>query len=169
MCNDNCSGLAVTTFLARRLSELSTRYSYRFVWAPGTIGSLTWLSRNREAVARIRHGLVLTGFGDPGPFTYKRSRQSTAAIDRIVPHVILAHDPRARIDDFSVYGYDERQFCSPGFNLPVGRLTRTPYGEYPEYHTSADDLRFIAPERLARRCRFCSGSSTSSRTVTVVT
>src|SRR4029450_7786411 len=81
-------------------------------------------------------------------FTYKRSRQGNAAIDRIVPHVILCHDPRARIDDFSVYGYDERQFCSPGFNLPVGRLTRTPYGEYPQYHTSADDLHFIAPERL---------------------
>jgi aminopeptidase-like protein len=149
MCNDNCTGLAVTTFLARRLGELSLRYSYRFVWAPSTIGSITWLSRNQDAVSRVRHGLVLTGFGDPGPFTYKRSRRGNAAIDRIVPHVILGHDPRARIDDFSVYGYDERQFCSPGFNLPVGRLTRTPYGEYPEYHTSADDLHFIAPERLS--------------------
>lgn len=148
MGNDNCSGLAVTAFLARRLSALSTRYSYRFVWAPGTIGSLTWLSRNRENVGRIRHGLVLTGLGDPGPFTYKRSRQGAAAIDRIAPHVLLAQDPCARIDDFSVYGYDERQFCSPGFNLPVGRLTRTPYGEYPEYHTSADDLCFVDPERL---------------------
>jgi aminopeptidase-like protein len=148
MCNDNCSGLAVTTFLAQRLGELSLRYSYRFVWAPGTIGSITWLSRNQDAVSRIRHGLVLTGFGDPGPFTYKRSRRGNAAIDRIVTHVILGHDPDARIDDFSVYGYDERQFCSPGFNLPIGRLSRTPYGEYPEYHTSADDLHFIAPERL---------------------
>jgi len=148
MCNDNCSGLAVSAFLARRLSELSTRYSYRFVWAPGTIGSLTWLSRNREAVGRIRHGLVLTGLGDSSPFTYKRSRQGDAAIDRIVPHILRAHDCCARIDDFSVYGYDERQFCSPGFNLPVGRLTRTPYGEYPEYHTSADDLGFVEPERL---------------------
>ena len=148
MCNDNCTGLAVTTFLARRLSELSPRYSYRFVWAPGTIGSITWLSRNRDAVSRIRHGLVLTGFGDPGPFTYKRSRRGNAAIDRIVPHVVGSHYPRARIDDFSVYGYDERQFCSPGFDLPVGRLTRTPYGEYPQYHTSADNLHFVAPERL---------------------
>jgi aminopeptidase-like protein len=148
MCNDNCSGLAVTTFLARRLSELSPRYSYRFVWAPGTIGSLTWLSRNKDAVARIRHGLVLTGLGDPGPFTYKRSRRGNAVIDRIVSHVILGRNAHARIDDFSVYGYDERQFCSPGFDLPVGRLTRTPYGEYAEYHTSADDLNFIAPERL---------------------
>lgn len=148
MCNDNCSGLAVTAFLARRLGELSLRYSYRFVWAPGSIGSITWLSRNPDAVSRIRHGLVLTGFGGPGPFTYKRSRRGNAVIDRIVPHVILGNDPRARIDDFSVYGYDERQFCSPGFNLPVGRLTQTPYGEYPEYHTSADDLNFIASERL---------------------
>lgn len=149
MCNDNCTGLAVTACLARRLSEQRLKYSYRFVWAPGTIGSLTWLSRNRETVGRIRHGLVLTGLGDPGPFTYKRSRQGSAAIDRIVPRVLRGRDQQARIEDFSVYGYDERQFCSPGFNLPVGRLTRTPYGEYPQYHTSADDLRFIAPDQLA--------------------
>lgn len=149
MCNDNCTGLAVTAALAHRLSERRPRYSYRFVWAPGTIGSLTWLSRNRETVGRIRHGLVLTGLGDPGGFTYKRSRRGDAAIDRIVPWVLRGRDPQARIDDFSVYGYDERQFCSPGFNLPVGRLTRTPYGEYPQYHTSADDLCFIAPDQLA--------------------
>ena len=149
MCNDNCTGLAVTAALAHRLSERQPRHSYRFVWAPGTIGSLTWLSRNRETVGRIRHGLVLTGLGDPGGFTYKRSRRGDAAIDRIVPWVLRGRDPQARIDDFSVYGYDERQFCSPGFNLPVGRLTRTPYGEYPQYHTSADDLCFIAPDHLA--------------------
>lgn len=148
LCNDNCSGLAVTTLLARALSGRSLRYSYRFVWAPSTIGSLAWLSRNPEAIARIRHGLVLTGFGDAGSFTYKQSRND-APIDRIVPLVLRSHDEGARSIPFSIYGYDERQFCSPGFNLPVGRLSRTPFGEYPEYHTSADNLAFIAPARLA--------------------
>jgi aminopeptidase-like protein len=148
LCNDNCSGLAVTTLLARALSGRQYRYSYRFVWAPSGIGSLVWLSRNRDAVRRIRHGLVLTGFGDPGSFTYKRSRRGNAAIDRIVSLVLRGRDAQARIDDFSVYGYDERQFCSPGFNLPVGRLTRTAYGEYPQYHTSDDNPGFVSPDQL---------------------
>jgi aminopeptidase-like protein len=148
LCNDNCSGLAVSTLLARVLGERRRRYSYRFIWAPSTIGSLAWLSRNPEAVSRVRHGLVLSGFGDSGVFTYKRSRRGDAVIDRVVPLVLRGRDEGCRIDDFSVYGYDERQFCSPGFNLPVGRLTRTPYGEYPQYHTSADNLNFIDPARL---------------------
>ena len=148
LCNDNCSGLAVTTLLARMLGGLRRRYSYRFVWAPSGIGALVWLSRNAEAVRRIRHGLVLTGFGDPGSFTYKRSRRGNAAIDRIAASVVRGYDANARLDDFTVYGYDERQFCSPGFNLPVGRLTRTRYGEYPQYHTSDDNPGFVKPEQL---------------------
>lgn len=148
LCNDNCSGLAVTTLLARALASRSLRYSCRFLWAPSTIGSLAWLSRNAEAVGRIRHGLVLTGFGDPGAFTYKRSRGGDARIDRVVPLVLDGFGPGSRIEPFSVYGYDERQFCSPGFNLAVGRLSRTPYGQYPEYHTSDDNLAFIRPRQL---------------------
>lgn len=148
LCNDNCSGLAVTTLLARALRHRRLRYSYRFVWAGSGIGSLVWLSRNADAVRRIRHGLVLTGFGDPGSFTYKQSRRGNAAIDRLVPLVLAGFDSQAKIDAFSVYGYDERQFCSPGFNLPVGRLTRTRYGEYPQYHTSDDNLAFVNPGRL---------------------
>lgn len=146
--NDNCSGLAMTTLLARELASRSLRYSYRFLWAPSTIGSLAWLSRNAEAVARIRHGLVLTGFGDPGSFTYKRSRRGDAPIDRVVPLVLDRLAPGSRVEPFSVYGYDERQFCSPGFNLAIGRLSRTPYGQYPQYHTSDDNLAFVSPRQL---------------------
>ena len=146
--NDNCSGLAVTTVLARLLASRSLRYSYRFLWAPSTIGSLAWLSRNPEATSRVRHGLVLTGFGDPGAFTYKQSRSGDALIDRVVPLVLDGFGPGSRIEPFSVYGYDERQFCSPGFNLAVGRLSRTPYGQYPQYHTSDDNLTFISPRQL---------------------
>ena len=140
LANDNLSGMALAAYLARHLSSRPRRYSYRFLFIPGTIGSITWLARNEEQASRIRHGLVVTGVGDPGPFTYKRSRRGDAEIDRAAAHVLRHAGGPYTIRDFSPYGYDERQFCSPGFNLPVGCLMRTPHGEYPEYHTSADDL-----------------------------
>lgn len=148
LCNDNCSGMAIATLVARAIAGRPRRFTYRFVFAPGTIGSLTWLSRNEAAAARVRFGLVLTGFGDPGPFTYKRSRRGDAPIDRIVTYLLGSDGSKANLVDFSPYGYDERQFCSPGFNLPLGRLSRTPYGSYPEYHTSADNLSFISKPQL---------------------
>ena len=149
LANDNLSGVAVATMLARHLKTLRLRHSYRFLFIPGTIGSLTWLARNEEKVGRIVHGLVLSCLGDSGGMTYKQSRRGNAAIDRIAAHV-LAHDrvPH-RITPFVPYGYDERQYCSPGFNLPVGCLMRTPNGEYPEYHSSADNLSLLRPESLA--------------------
>jgi aminopeptidase-like protein len=148
LCNDNLSGLAITAKLAASIAGEKRRHSYRFVWAPGTIGSICWLSRNEHNVQRIAHGLVLALVGDRGPLTYKRSRRGDAVVDRAAEHVLTLHSDSARVIDFSPYGYDERQFCSPGFNLPVGRLTRTPNGEYPEYHSSADDLSFVTPETL---------------------
>jgi aminopeptidase-like protein len=148
LCNDNLSGMAVATLLARHLSNLSLRYSYRFLFIPGTIGSITWLALNEELTARIRHGLVISNVGDSGAFTYKRSRQGSATIDRAVQQVLTHSGQAWESRDFSPYGYDERQYCSPGFNLPVGRLSRTPHGEYPQYHTSADDLDFVRPESL---------------------
>ena len=149
LANDNLSGIAVATMLARYLKTLRLRYSYRFLFIPGTIGSLTWLARNEEKAERIVHGLVLSCLGDSGGMTYKQSRRGNAAIDRIVAHV-LAHDEAPhRITPFVPYGYDERQYCSPGFNLPVGCLMRTPNGEYPEYHSSADNLSLLRPESLA--------------------
>ncbi len=148
LCNDNLSGVGLLTFAAKRLAELPRKYTYRFLFIPGTIGAITWLFLNQEKVSSIKHGLVVTGVGDRGPVTYKKSRRGAAEIDRTAVQV-LKHSGRAhKILDFSPYGYDERQYCSPGFDLPVGRLSRTPYGEYPEYHTSADNLDFVGPEHL---------------------
>jgi aminopeptidase-like protein len=149
LCNDNLSGMALATFLAKQIGERSRRYSYRFLFIPGTIGSITWLSLNESKVHRIKHGLVVAGVGDAGHLTYKKSRRGNAEIDRAVAHVLKHSGQEYAIEDFSPYGYDERQYCSPGFNLPVGRLTRTPFGCYPEYHTSADNLDFVRPTSLA--------------------
>jgi aminopeptidase-like protein len=149
LANDNLAAIAVATRLAARLAAAEPRYTYRFLFMPGTIGSITWLARNAEAVERVRHGLVLACAGDRGSLTYKRSRRGDAGIDRAARYVLETSGRPHRIVDFSPYGYDERQFCSPGFNLGVGCLTRTPYAGYPEYHTSADNPDFVAPEAMA--------------------
>ncbi len=149
LCNDNLSGIAVATFLARTLMDIPRRYSYRFLFIPGTIGSITWLARNESIVNRIKHGLVLTCLGDSGNCTYKKSRRDTAEIDRTVAHVLRESGEPHSIIDFFPYGYDERQYCSPGFNLPVGSFMRSRHGEFPEYHTSADNLDFVHPRYLA--------------------
>jgi aminopeptidase-like protein len=156
LCNDNLSGIAVAVHLARELAEQPHRYSYRFLFIPGTIGAITWLSRNEEAIARIRHGLVLAGVGDPGRFSYKKSSRGTAEIDRAAVHVLEKSGHPFEITEFSPYGYDERQYGSPGINLPVGRFSRTPHGTFPEYHTSADNLDFVRPEALAQSLVTCS-------------
>jgi aminopeptidase-like protein len=155
LCNDNLSGIAVATFLAETLSRRTRRYSYRLVFIPGTIGSITWLARNEQSVSRIQHGLVLTGVGAGERVTYKRSRQGRADIDRAMEHVLRHSRELYTVVDFFPYGYDERQYCSPGFDLPVGCLMRAPHGEYPEYHTSADNLDFVKPDGLARSYSYC--------------
>jgi aminopeptidase-like protein len=147
LANDNLSGLAIVTELIRGLMDRPHRLSYRFILIPGTIGSITWLARNEARLGKIKAGLVAVNLGDPGMMQYKRSRQGKAGIDRAVEHVLKAQGDH-RIHDFSPYGYDERQFCSPGIDLPVGCLSRTPYGQFPEYHTSADNLDLVRPEAL---------------------
>jgi aminopeptidase-like protein len=149
LCNDNLSGIAVSVFLARYLSEIPLNYSYRFLFIPGTIGSITWLCLNESNVSRIKHGLVAACLGDSGSFSYKKSRQGNAEIDRAVINVLRNSKTDYEILEFTPYGYDERQYCSPGFDLPVGCLMRTPHGRYAEYHTSADNLEFVRPENLA--------------------
>lgn len=149
LCNDNLSGITLATFLAKTLSSQPRRYSYRFLFIPGTIGSITWLCLNESKTERIKHGLVISGAGDTGNMTYKKSRRGDAEIDRVVTYVLKHSGTSYTIEEFSPYGYDERQYCSPGFNLPVGRLGRTPFGQYPEYHTSADNLEFVKPDYLA--------------------
>jgi aminopeptidase-like protein len=148
LANDNLAAIAVATRLAHRLAESNPWYTYRFLFMPGTIGSITWLARNHERIGKVRHGLVLACAGDSGSLTYKRSRRGDADIDKVTRYVLETSGRAHRIVDFSPYGYDERQYCSPGFNLGVGCLTRTPYAAYPEYHTSADNPGFVSPDAM---------------------
>jgi aminopeptidase-like protein len=179
LANDNLSGVAVAVALAKavlnglrserragcpppaaddgdarigatgKARRFKFHHSIRLLFIPGTIGAITWLARNCATVHRITGGLVLTSLGDAGGFTYKRSRRGNAEIDRTVEHVLQSAGTPHRIIDFLPYGYDERQFCSPGFNLPVGCLMRSQHGTFPEYHTSADNLEFIKAGQLA--------------------
>jgi aminopeptidase-like protein len=154
MCNDNLSGITVAVKLAETIAMRQRRYSYRFLFIPGTIGSITWLAQNEQTVSRIKHGIVLTGVGDEGNITYKKSRQGNAEIDRAMAHVLRHSGETSTIIDFFPYGYDERQYCSPGFDLPVGCFMRAPHGQYPEYHSSADNLGFVKSESLVQSyCR----------------
>jgi aminopeptidase-like protein len=147
LCNDNLSGIVLLAALARHLSGHERAYSYRFLFSPATIGPLTWLSRNEQRLHRVKHGLVAACVGDPGPLTYKRSRRGNAGIDRAAGQVVRAAGGEVR--DFTPLGGDERQFCSPGFDLPVGVLTRTPQDEFAGYHSSADDFSLVGAESLA--------------------
>ncbi len=148
LCNDNLSGISLSVFLIRHLMQQKCRYSYRFIFAPTTIGSIVWLAENESNVHRIKHGLVCTLVGDTNYFTYKRSRQHNAEIDQVAEYVLKNKSSENKIIDFFPFGYDERQFCSPGFNLPIGRISRATYGEYPEYHSSADNLEFVKAPAL---------------------
>ncbi len=155
LANDNLSGIAVATFLGAALARAPRALSYRILFVPGTIGSITWLARNEASLGNVRHGVVLTCVGDPGRPTYKKSRRGNAEVDRAFVHVLSRKGREHAIVDFSPWGYDERQYGSPGFDLPVGCLMRTPHGQFAEYHTSADDLDFIRPQALADSLAVC--------------
>ncbi|MFD4411094.1 MULTISPECIES: DUF4910 domain-containing protein [unclassified Streptomyces] len=168
LANDNLAGIAVATFLARALAQETPYYTYRFIYAPGTIGAITWLARNAERIngvsparaepragGRVKHGLVLACAGDSGQLTYKQSRRGDAEIDRVMRHLLAASERPHSVAEFTPYGYDERQYCSPGFDLGVGSLSRTPYAGYPEYHTSADNPDFVSPEAMADTLAVC--------------
>ena len=146
LANDNLSGIVLLTELARRLADGRRRFTYRFLFSPATLGPLTWLSRNEKRLGRIVHGLVACCVGDPGPLTYKRSRRGDAEIDRVAGHVVRSRGGQVR--GWSPLGGDERQFGSPGFDLPVGVLSRTPQDEFPGYHSSADDLDLVKVDHL---------------------
>lgn len=155
LCNDNLSGVALAVSLAKHLGSLPRHYSYRVLFIPGTIGAITWLALNEDKLPNIKHGLVLSGIGDAGKLHYKKSRHGRAEIDQAAAHVLRHSGYPYEILEFSPYGYDERQYCSPGINLAVGRLSRTPHGTFPEYHTSADNLEFVHPEKLGESFGAC--------------
>ena len=119
------------------------------MFIPETIGAITWLAINEKNISKIKHGLVATCVGDPGISTYKKSRQNNADIDKTVEFILKNSNSEYKIVDFFPSGSDERQFCSPGFNLPVGSLMRTPYGKFSQYHTSEDNLDFVGAHHLA--------------------
>jgi aminopeptidase-like protein len=155
LANDNLSGIAVATMLAKGLRSRSLRHSYRFLFAPGTIGPLAWLDRNRDTLDRVAHGLAISCIGDGGALTYKRSRRGDAEVDVAMETVLRDAGEPHRVLPWEPWGGDERQFCSPGFDLPVGTLMRTPHGEFDGYHTSADSLELIRPESLAGAVERC--------------
>jgi aminopeptidase-like protein len=152
LANDNLSGIVVLWALARTLAQQRLEHTYRVLWSPGTLGPLCWLKRNLETLDRVQNGLVISCVGDPGPLRYKRSRRGDAPVDRAASYV-LAREPDSIVGDWQPTGGDERQYCSPGFDLPVGTLSRTPHGLFPEYHSSADDLDLVRPEALAASYR----------------
>jgi aminopeptidase-like protein len=155
LANDNLSGLAVAINLAAYLKSHVTRYTYRFVFAPATIGSITWLAMNETQLHRIKHGLVLSLLGNRGPLRYKETRFGNLVIDHAAWQVLRTEFSSSMRLKFSPWGYDERQFASPGINLPVGALVRSESGEYPEYHTSADNLNLISSEALGESWLAC--------------
>jgi aminopeptidase-like protein len=155
LANDNLSGIAVAAMLAKRLLGRRLRHTYRFLFAPGTIGPLAWLHQNQDGLDRIEHGLTVSCIGDGGDFTYKRSRRGDADVDQAMETVLRDSGAPHRVLPWEPWGGDERQFCSPGFDLPVGSLMRTPHGEFTGYHTSADGLERIRPESLAEAVDTC--------------
>jgi aminopeptidase-like protein len=150
MANNELSGPLVTAFLAAEIAKKKDRhYSYRFLFAPETIGVIVFLDEWGETMKKnLAAGYVVTCVGDDGKFHYKKSRKDNALCDRVAEHVLKFSDMPFSIEPFSVGGSDERQYCSPGFNLPVGSLMRTPYQRYPEYHTSLDNKNLISFKAL---------------------
>lgn len=151
MANNELSGPLVTSFIYKLLKGRKLRYSYRFLFLPETIGAIYYLSRFGDKLKdKLIAGFVVTTIGDKGAFTYKRSRQGNSLSDNAVEMVLSQTETEYTIEDFFPNGSDERQYCSPGFNLPVGSLMRTRYLKYKEYHTSDDNKSFISFDAMEK-------------------
>ena len=150
MANNELSGPLAAIFLYDRLSRWENReFTYRFVFAPETIGVIAFLAKSGDHLKKeLEAGYVMTCCGDRGNMTYKRSKHEHASCDQIATHVLRHSGYEHKVIPFAVGGSDERQYCSPGFNLPVGSLMRTPYQKYKEYHTSLDNKEFISFKHL---------------------
>jgi len=156
MANNELSGPMIVSQLADLLKarEPAPRYTYRLLFVPETIGAICYLARFGDRLReRLAAGYVVTCIGDPGDFTYKLSRRGNSLADRAARHVLTHAGEPHRIVDYYPAGSDERQYCSPGFNLPVGSLMRSTYDRFTEYHTSLDDLTLVTPDALAGSLR----------------
>lgn len=146
LASNELSGPLIMTLLYDKIKSLPDRnYTYRFIFAPETIGTIAYLSNNHEYLKENTvAGYVVTCAGDDGPFTYKKNRENGAYINKITEHILSKSGKKFEVIPFIPIGSDERQYCSPGINLPFGSLMRTMYGKYPEYHTSLDNKSFIS-------------------------
>ena len=149
LCNDNLSGIVLLTLLAKELQKSKLHYSYRFLFIPETIGAITWLFHNENRLKKIKFGLVATCVGDKGISLYQKTKAGNSLIDTIVEKVLVDAGTNYSTRDFIPTGSDERQFSSPGINLAVGSLMKTSYADFPEYHTSADNLDLMDQNSLA--------------------
>ena len=145
LCNDNLSGIVLSTFLAKYLINKDLKYSYRFLFIPETIGSITWLSLNEKKIPNIKFGFVVTCVGDDGKITFKKTKNGNTILDRAIMKVLqdTLSEKQYSILNFVPMGSDERQYSSPGINIPIVSIMRTQYSKYPQYHTSADNISII--------------------------
>jgi len=151
MANNELSGPVVTTFLADYILKSIEKpyYTYRFIFIPETIGSIVYISKHfKQLTKKVRAGYVITCIGDPGPFSYLKTRKEDQLVDRVSIHTLRHSKKKYKVYDFLARGSDERQYNAPGIDMPIGSLMRSKYGEYAEYHTSADNLNFVKPFSL---------------------
>lgn len=150
MANDELSGPCVQTELVKYLKSLpKRRYTYRFVWNPETIGSIAYLSKNLETMQQhVKAGFVLSCVGDNRAYSMISSKYADTLADRVLENVLKFHDPAYKRFSFLERGSDERQYGSAGVDLPVCGFCRSKYQQFPEYHSSADNMDLISPEGL---------------------
>ena len=150
MANNELSGIAVTTFLSKWLLQNKNHFSYRILFLPETIGSIYYLSRNYKKMKKnIVAGYVVTCVGDNRCYSYLPSKIENSLSNRAAKYILKRIDKKFKLYSFLDRGSDERQYCSPLINLPIGSIMRSKYGEYPEYHTSKDNMKLVSPSGLS--------------------